>query len=68
MAPITCTAPLHPRAPALQEMSLEEFIFSHPAQIALLGIQFQWTADTQARGRGGGGNEPRQALTRASCT
>jgi len=29
-------------------MSLEDFIFSHPAQIALLGIQFQWTADTQA--------------------
>jgi hypothetical protein len=30
------------------EMSLEDFIFHHPAQIALLGIQFQWTADTQA--------------------
>lgn len=30
------------------EMSLEDFIFGHPAQIALLGIQFQWTADTQA--------------------
>lgn len=29
-------------------MGLEDFIFSHPAQIALLGIQFQWTADTQA--------------------
>ena len=29
------------------EMSLEDFIFGHPAQIALLGIQFQWTADTQ---------------------
>lgn len=29
-------------------MGLEEFIFSHPAQISLLGIQFQWTADTQA--------------------
>jgi dynein heavy chain, axonemal len=26
---------------------LEAFIFSHPAQIALLGIQFMWTADTQ---------------------
>lgn len=35
-------------------MSLEEFIFSHPAQIALLGIQFQWTADTQVRARAGG--------------
>lgn len=29
------------------EMGLEDFIFGHPAQIALLGIQFQWTADTQ---------------------
>lgn len=27
---------------------LEAFIFGHPAQIALLGIQFMWTADTQA--------------------
>ncbi|DBA69380.1 TPA: Dynein gamma chain, flagellar outer arm [Trebouxia sp. C0005] len=32
----------------VQEMALEDFIFGHPAQIALLGIQFQWTADTQA--------------------
>ena len=31
----------------VQEMALEDFIFSHPAQIALLGIQFQWTGDTQ---------------------
>lgn len=31
------------------EMDLKSFIFSHPAQTALLGIQFQWTADTQAR-------------------
>ncbi len=31
----------------VNEMGLEDFIFSHPAQIALLGIQFQWTADTQ---------------------
>jgi hypothetical protein len=29
-------------------MGLEDFIFGHPAQTALLGIQFQWTADTQA--------------------
>ena len=27
---------------------LETFIFGHPAQISLLGIQFMWTADTQA--------------------
>lgn len=26
---------------------LETFLFSHPAQISLLGIQFMWTADTQ---------------------
>lgn len=30
------------------EMGLQDFIFSHPAQVALLGLQFQWTADTQA--------------------
>ena len=29
------------------EMDLQSFIFSHPAQMALLGIQFQWTADMQ---------------------
>lgn len=28
-------------------MELQDFIFSHPAQIALLGIQFQWTLETQ---------------------
>ena len=33
----------------VQEMALEDFIFGHPAQIALLGIQFQWTADTQVQ-------------------
>jgi len=32
----------------VNEMGLEPFIFSHPAQIALLGIQFQWTMDTQS--------------------
>ncbi|KAI3432720.1 hypothetical protein D9Q98_004263 [Chlorella vulgaris] len=32
----------------VHEMQLEEFLFSHPAQVALLGLQFQWTADTQA--------------------
>lgn len=29
------------------EQELEQFIFSHPAQVALLGLQFQWTADMQ---------------------
>eukprot|EP00951_Prasinocladus_malaysianus_P027982 scaffold253275_cov43-Prasinocladus_malaysianus.AAC.1 len=32
----------------VSEMELEDFLFGHPAQIALLGIQFQWTADTQS--------------------
>lgn len=32
----------------VHEMGLQDFMFTHPAQIALLGIQFQWTADTQA--------------------
>ena len=31
----------------VNDMGLEEFIFSHPAQISLLGVQFLWTADTQ---------------------
>ncbi|GFR42148.1 hypothetical protein Agub_g3000 [Astrephomene gubernaculifera] len=30
------------------EMPLEDFVFGHPAQVALLGIQFQWTAETQS--------------------
>ena len=34
------------------EMDLQSFIFSHPAQMALLGIQFQWTADMQVVTRG----------------
>lgn len=33
----------------VQEMGLEEFLFNHPAQVALLGIQFQWTYDTEVR-------------------
>lgn len=33
------------------EMGLEDFIFGHPAQISLLGIQYQWTADTQVSRR-----------------
>lgn len=36
-------------ARSVTEMGLQDFLFGHPAQIALLGLQFQWTADTQAR-------------------
>jgi dynein heavy chain len=37
------------RAPTdFLEQELETFILSHPAQVSLLGIQFAWTADTQA--------------------
>jgi len=32
----------------VSDMGLEDFLFSNPAQISLLGIQFQWTMDTQA--------------------
>lgn len=32
----------------VNEQALDQFIFGIPAQIALLGIQFQWTADCQA--------------------
>lgn len=31
----------------VNEQRLEDFIFGHPAQVSLLGIQFQWTADMQ---------------------
>ena len=31
----------------VQEEELEKFLFGHPAQISLLGIQFQWTAECQ---------------------
>ena len=31
----------------VNEQSLEDFIFGHPAQVSLLGIQFLWTADNQ---------------------
>ena len=31
----------------VNETSLEDLLFSNPAQVALLGLQFQWTADTQ---------------------
>jgi len=33
----------------VNEMALADFLFGHPAQVALLGLQFQWTADMQAR-------------------
>jgi len=37
------------RAPTdFLEQELETFILSHPAQVSLLGLQFAWTADTQA--------------------
>ena len=32
---------------AVEEKELEEFLFSTPAQIALLGVQFKWTADME---------------------
>lgn len=35
-------------AKEVYEQELEQFVFGHPAQVALLGLQFQWTADTQA--------------------
>ncbi|CAG9462434.1 unnamed protein product [Pedinophyceae sp. YPF-701] len=31
----------------VDEQGLDEFIFSHPAQVSLLGIQLQWTTDMQ---------------------
>ena len=37
----------------VQTQELEEFIFGHPAQISLLGIQFMWTNDMQSRADGG---------------
>ena len=33
----------------VNQLSLQEFIFNSPAQVALLGLQLQWTADTQVR-------------------
>ncbi|PSC73956.1 flagellar outer dynein arm heavy chain gamma [Micractinium conductrix] len=35
-------------ASEVYEQELEPFLFGHPAQVALLGLQFQWTADMQA--------------------
>lgn len=39
-------------ASEVYEQELEPFLFGHPAQVALLGLQFQWTADMQVGGRG----------------
>lgn len=39
------------------EQELEAFLFGHPAQVALLGLQFQWTADVQVRWASCKGNE-----------
>ena len=36
-------------AKEVYEQELEQFVFGHPAQVALLGLQFAWTADTQVR-------------------
>ena len=45
----TMKASIKRAARNVNEMKLDEFLFSHPAQVALLGIQFQWTAETQVR-------------------
>lgn len=47
------------------EHELEAFIFGHPAQVALLGLQFQWTAEMQV-GRGRSGGQGRHVLA-AGC-
>eukprot|EP00887_Chlorella_sp_A99_P001633 scaffold8.g1633.t1 len=44
----TMKAVIKRAAREVYEQGLEEFLFGHPAQVALLGLQFQWTADTQA--------------------
>ncbi len=43
----TMKAVIKKAARTVNEMSLEDFLFSNSAQVALLGLQFQWTADTQ---------------------
>lgn len=48
----------------VDELELGEFLFSRPAQVALLGLQFQWTADTAAALHGAARDE-KGALTRA---
>jgi dynein heavy chain len=32
----------------IEEMPLEQFIFSYPAQLSLFGVQYMWTADVEA--------------------
>jgi hypothetical protein len=44
----TQTPPSTTKPKQTQETGLQEFIFGQPAQVALLGIQAMWTADTQA--------------------
>lgn len=55
------------------EQELEAFLFGHPAQVALLGLQFQWTADMQvqqggqrALGASGGNAEAGSGSKRAA--
>ena len=36
---------------AVYGMGVAEFILAHPAQVALLGLQFQWTSDVQVGSR-----------------
>jgi len=45
----TMKAVIKRAASNVNEMALADFLFGHPAQVALLGLQFQWTADMQAR-------------------
>ena len=51
----------------VNEMKLDEFLFSHPAQVALLGLQFQWTADTQVRSRFPLGQTGRSLVIAGEC-
>ena len=37
----------HRAAKEVHRMSMEEFLFSRPAQMSLLGLQLKWTADVQ---------------------
>lgn len=44
----TLKAAIKRAARHVNELSLTYFLANNPAQVALLGLQFQWTADTQA--------------------